>query len=109
MNILVTGGAGFVGSNLTERLLREGHRVICLDNFDDFYDPRRKRKNLETALQSGRFRLYEGDLRDEGALERVFAAEKIENVAHLAARAGVRPSIQFPALYAPLPPPRTVW
>jgi len=100
MNILVTGGAGFIGSNLTERLLREGHEIICLDNFDDFYDPQRKRKNLETALKDSRFRLYEGDLRDEAFLEKTFSAEKIENVAHLAARAGVRPSIRFPALYA---------
>ena len=100
MNILITGGAGFIGSNLTERLLREGHEIICLDNFDDFYDPQRKRKNLETALKDSRFRLYEGDLRDEAFLEKIFSAEKIENVAHLAARAGVRPSIRFPALYA---------
>jgi UDP-glucuronate 4-epimerase len=100
MNILVTGGAGFLGSHLSERLLQEGHRVIVLDNFDDFYDPWRKRKNLEPLLKNPRFRLYEGDLRDEPLLDKVFGAEPIEIVAHLAARAGVRPSIQFPALYA---------
>jgi UDP-glucuronate 4-epimerase len=99
MNILVTGGAGFIGSHLSERLLREGHRVIVLDNFDDFYDPRRKRKNLAPLLKNPGFRLYEGDLRDEAYLKNVFSAETIEIVAHLAARAGVRPSIQFPALY----------
>jgi len=100
MNILVTGGAGFIGSHLSERLLREGHRVIVLDNFDDFYDPRRKRKNLEPIIQNSRLRLYEGDLRDDAFVNKVFKAEGIEIIAHLAARAGVRPSIQFPALYA---------
>ncbi len=100
MNILVTGGAGFIGSHLSERLLKEGHRVIVLDNFDDFYDPRRKRKNLEPLGNNLRFSLYEGDLRDKDLLDKVFSAEAIEIVAHLAARAGVRPSIQFPALYA---------
>jgi UDP-glucuronate 4-epimerase len=99
MNILVTGGAGFIGSHLSERLLREGHRVIVLDNLDDFYDPRRKRKNLASLLKNPGFRFYEGDIRDEGYLKKVFSAETIEIVAHLAARAGVRPSIQFPALY----------
>jgi UDP-glucuronate 4-epimerase len=100
MNILVTGGAGFIGSHLSERLLREGHRVIVLDNFDDFYDPRRKRKNLERLGSHPGFRLYEGDLRDEAFLNRLFSVETVEIVAHLAARAGVRPSIRFPALYA---------
>jgi UDP-glucuronate 4-epimerase len=99
MNILVTGGAGFIGSHLSERLLREGHRVIVLDNLDDFYDPRRKRKNLASLLKNPGFRFYEGDIRDEAYLKKVFSAETIEIVAHLAARAGVRPSIQFPALY----------
>ena len=99
MNILVTGGAGFIGSHLSERLLREGHRVIVIDNFDDFYDPRRKRKNLEPLIQNSRLRLYEGDLRDDAFVNKVFKAEGIEIVAHLAARAGVRPSIQYPALY----------
>jgi len=100
MNILVTGGAGFIGSHLVERLLTEGHRVICLDNFDDFYDPALKRRNLTRALQDPTFRLIEGDLRDEGILEKLFEEEKIDIVAHLAARAGVRPSIQYPLLYA---------
>lgn len=100
MNFLVTGGAGFIGSHLVERLLTEGHRVICLDNFDEFYDPALKRRNLMRALQDLKFRLMEGDLRDEGILEKIFGEEKIDIVAHLAARAGVRPSIQYPLLYA---------
>ena len=100
MNILVTGGAGFIGSHLVERLLQEGHRVICLDNFDDFYDPALKRRNLTDARKDSRFRLVEGDLRDEGILKRIFGEEKVEIVAHMAARAGVRPSIEQPLLYA---------
>jgi len=99
MNVLVTGGAGFIGSHLVERLLSGGNRVICLDNFDDFYDPSRKRRNLAHALQNAKFRLVEGDLRDEGSLEKIFREEKIEIIAHLAARAGVRPSIAHPLLY----------
>jgi len=100
MNFLVTGGAGFIGSHLVERLLQEGHRVICLDNFDDFYDPALKRRNLTDARKDSRFRLVEGDLRDEGILKRIFGEEKVEIVAHMAARAGVRPSIEQPLLYA---------
>jgi UDP-glucuronate 4-epimerase len=100
MNVLVTGGAGFIGSHLVERLLREGHQVVCLDNFDDFYDPALKRRNLAPSLQNRAFRLVEGDLRHEGALEKIFASARIEGVAHLAARAGVRPSVQNPSLYA---------
>ena len=99
MNFLVTGNAGFIGSHLVERLLSAGHRVIGLDNFDDFYDPALKRRNLSSALQDPKFRLVEGDIREEGILEKIFRKEKIEIVAHLAARAGVRPSIQNPLLY----------
>jgi UDP-glucuronate 4-epimerase len=100
MTILVTGGAGFIGSHLVERLLAEGHRVLCLDNFDAFYSPSVKRLNLAHALRDSGFRLIEGDLRDEGLIEKLFQEEKIDIVAHLAARAGVRPSVQNPALYA---------
>jgi UDP-glucuronate 4-epimerase len=100
MNILVTGGAGFIGSHLVERLLGEGNRVVCLDNFDDFYDPALKRRNLARSLQDPSFKLVERDLRDEGGLRKILAGEKIGAVAHLAARAGVRPSVQKPALYA---------
>ncbi len=100
MNVLVTGGAGFIGSHLVERLLVEGHGVVCLDNFDDFYDPALKRRNLSRATQNPQFKLIEGDLRDEKLLGQIFEEEKIDRVVHLAARAGVRPSLQNPALYA---------
>jgi UDP-glucuronate 4-epimerase len=100
MRYLVTGGAGFIGSHLVERLLREGHHVICVDNLDNFYNPEIKRANLKIALQNPRFRFIEGDIRDENTLEKIFQEEEIERIAHLAARAGVRPSIQTPLLYA---------
>jgi UDP-glucuronate 4-epimerase len=100
MKILVTGGAGFIGSHLVERLLEEGHGVICLDNFDDFYDPALKRRNLARAIQNPGFKMVEGDLRDERLLGQIFKNGKIDWIAHLAARAGVRPSLQNPALYA---------
>ena len=100
MAILVTGGAGFIGSHLVEALLGRGQRVICLDNFDPFYDPALKRRNLAPALRNPGFRMTEGDLRDAALIGKVFQEEKIEIVAHLAARAGVRPSLQDPATYA---------
>ncbi len=99
MNILVTGGAGFIGSSLIDRLLELNHNIVCLDNFDDFYAPSIKRLNLQSALQKNRFELVEGDLCDPSALHRCFTGKKIDVVIHLAARAGVRPSIRNPELY----------
>lgn len=96
--ILVTGGAGFIGSHVCEALLRRGDEVLALDNFDDFYDPNAKRANLCSALESDRFRLIEGDIRDEKTVGGVLSAD-IDAVIHLAARAGVRPSIEQPLLY----------
>jgi UDP-glucuronate 4-epimerase len=98
--ILVTGGAGFTGSHLTERLLADGRRVVVLDAFDDFYDPAEKERNLRDAGPQERFTLIRGDIRNEAAVEDAFAREPIEAVVHLAARAGVRPSIEDPAEYA---------
>ena len=98
-SVLVTGGAGFIGSHLVERLLDTGRRVVVLDNFDTFYDPAVKRANLAVASRSDRFRLVEGDIRDTEVLDRLFRSERIDATVHLAARAGVRPSILDPVLY----------
>jgi len=96
---LVTGGAGFIGSHLCDTLLSKNLKVICLDSFDDYYDPRIKRNNIESALTNQNFTLFEGDIRDKKLLENIFSKFKIDLVFHLAARAGVRPSIQYPELY----------
>ncbi|HEU4402968.1 MAG TPA: GDP-mannose 4,6-dehydratase [Candidatus Polarisedimenticolia bacterium] len=99
-SILITGGAGFIGSHLAETLLDEGREVVVLDSFDDFYDPAVKRKNLEGLVGQPGFALVEGDIRDGKLVESVFSSHPIGVVVHLAARAGVRPSIQQPLLYA---------
>ena len=98
-HILVTGGAGFIGSHLTRRLLGRGDRVTVLDDFNDFYDPARKRENAGAFLTEPAYRLVEGDIRDEALVERLFAAGRFDAVVHLAARAGVRPSLKEPILY----------
>jgi UDP-glucuronate 4-epimerase len=99
-SILVTGGAGFIGSHLVEALLGEGQEVVVLDDFDDFYDPALKRANLEPLAGRPGFSLVEGDIRDPKLVEGVFTSHRVGVVVHLAARAGVRPSIQQPVLYA---------
>jgi UDP-glucuronate 4-epimerase len=100
-NVLVTGGAGFIGSHLVERLLKEGGwRVCVLDDFNDFYDPSLKRANVATHAGREEFRLYEADIRDRAALEKIFGGVSFDVVVHLAARAGVRPSLAEPVLYA---------
>lgn len=99
MKAIVTGAAGFIGSHLCERLLKEGWTVVGLDNFDDFYDPKIKHRNIRTCLQNKQFRLVEGDIRDAAGMDKI-AAEGADVIAHLAAKAGVRPSIAQPALYA---------
>jgi len=99
MNVLVTGGAGFIGSHLVDRRLAQGDRVVVLDDFNDFYDPGLKRANVETHLRAPGFRLVEGDIRDRALVFRLFAEEKFDAVVHLAARAGVRPSLALPVLY----------
>jgi UDP-glucuronate 4-epimerase len=99
--ILVTGGAGFIGSHLCEHLLSDGIKVICLDNFDSFYDPNIKIKNVEgiTEKFTDLFDLFTGDIRNPEHLKGIFQKTKVDFVVHLAARAGVRPSIVDPLLY----------
>jgi len=98
--VLITGGAGFIGSHLAERMLADGRRVVVLDNFDTFYDPEIKRRNVSGALTEPAYELVEGDIRDEKAVDRVLADFEVSSVVHLAARAGVRPSIADPVLYS---------
>lgn len=98
-NILVTGGAGFIGSNLIDRLLLLGHNVICIDNFDPFYDKKVKLENLIDAHKHPNFVLIEGDIRDQSDLGKCFSLQPIDLVIHLAAKAGVRPSIEDPKSY----------
>ena len=97
MKVLVTGGAGFIGSHLVEKLLADGHDVAILDDFNDFYDPQIKRDNISAVVK--KIALHDVDLRDEPKVANLFRREKFDAVAHLAARAGVRPSIQQPELY----------
>jgi UDP-glucuronate 4-epimerase len=97
---LVTGGAGFIGSNLVDRLLRDGHAVTVFDNFDPFYDRVRKQANLWAAAHSSNFRLIEGDITHETAVAAACEECKPDVIVHLAARAGVRPSIDDPVGYA---------
>jgi len=97
MKVLVTGGAGFIGSHLVEKLLTAGHEVAILDDFNDFYDPQIKRGNI--AAVADRICVHQVDLRDARAVNQVFHHGNFETVIHLAARAGVRPSINQPQLY----------
>ncbi len=99
MPTMVTGGAGFIGSTLVDRLLDEGHEVIAVDNFDPYYPAQRKRANLAGALRSPRFRLVELDIRAGDAVRRLVLDLRPEVIIHLAAKAGVRPSISDPAGY----------
>lgn len=98
-NVLVTGGAGFIGSHLVERLFQRGDRIVVLDSFNDFYDPSIKRSNVKEHLKNPNYTLIEGDLRSDEDMDRVFAECNYDVVVHLAAMAGVRPSMEKPALY----------
>ncbi len=97
MRILVTGGAGFIGSHLVEKLLAAGYDVAILDDFNDFYDPQIKHANIAAVAKD--VAVHYVDLRDNAAVRNLFHREKFQTIAHLAARAGVRPSIQHPQLY----------
>ncbi|MGB6545752.1 MAG: GDP-mannose 4,6-dehydratase [Candidatus Acidiferrales bacterium] len=97
--ILLTGGAGFIGSHVAEALLRLGAQLTIVDAMDDFYSPQRKRANLEDVRRSGEFRFERADIGDERRMREIFATARPDAVIHLAARAGVRPSIEQPRLY----------
>jgi len=99
MRVLVTGGAGFIGSHLSVRLLEEGHEVTIIDDLNDFYSPLRKRDNLALVQAAGPAHFYENDICDFDMVARIFRARRPEAVIHLAARAGVRPSLEAPLLY----------
>ena len=96
---LITGGAGFIGSSLSEKLIEEGNRVIAIDNFCNFYNPEIKENNVKELLKNENFKLYRKDIRDRQALKEIFEENNIDVVIHLAAMAGVRPSIENPVLY----------
>jgi UDP-glucuronate 4-epimerase len=98
--ILVTGAAGFIGSTLVDALLDEGREVVGFDSFDPFYAERLKLQNLADARASDRFELIRGDVRDGKAFDQTVSSESIDCIVHLAAKAGVRPSLEQPALYA---------
>jgi UDP-glucuronate 4-epimerase len=98
-HVLLTGGAGFIGSHLAEALLRQGRTLAIVDNLDDFYSPDRKRANLKSIQRVGNYDFHQADICDPAALRAVFERTRPEIIIHLAARAGVRPSIEQPLLY----------
>ena len=101
MKILITGGAGFIGSSTAAKLIARGDTVVLVDNFNDYYDPKLKRDRIKHFLKDVKasYTLYKGDIRDVKFLEKVFKKEKVEKIIHLAAMAGVRNSLEDPALY----------
>ena len=99
MHILVTGGAGFIGSSLADKLLAEGHQVTVVDNFDPYYAYEVKQNNIAHNLHNSNYKLYQADIADKAALNKVFNDNQFDAVVHLAARAGVRPSIERPEDY----------
>jgi len=99
-NILITGGAGFIGSHLVDRLLSEGDwHITVIDDFNDFYDPSVKRANIQTHFGQPNYRLVEADISDYGAMHQALSDDRFDCIVHLAARAGVRPSLTEPRLY----------
>jgi UDP-glucuronate 4-epimerase len=99
MRILVTGGAGFIGSHVAERLVTAGHDVTIIDSLNDFYSPEKKLENIAAIVKSGTVRFHAADICDGEVVDRIFTSARPEAVIHLAARAGVRPSLEDPLLY----------
>ena len=95
----ITGGAGFIGSSLAEKLLNEGNKVVTIDNFCDFYNPKIKENNIKNLITNTNFKIYKDDIRNREGIKKIFDENEIDIVMHLAAMAGVRPSIQNPILY----------
>ena len=95
----ITGGAGFIGSSLAEKLLKDGNKVVTIDNFCDFYNPKIKENNIKNIIKNPNFKIYRNDIRNREAVKKIFDENQIDVVMHLAAMAGVRPSIQNPILY----------
>src|ERR1044072_2175542 len=99
-NFLITCGAGFIGSHLVDRLLAaDVANITVIDDFNDFYDPAIKHNNIQNHLKDSRYSIHEIDIRDRAALEQIFKGKNFDCVVHLAARAGVRPSLSEPQLY----------
>jgi len=99
MNILITGGAGFIGSTLTEKLLSQNYKVFAIDNFNDFYNPQIKEDNVKNFLQNNNYKLFRGDICDTDLINKIFSENHIDCVIHIAANAGVRPSLENPIRY----------
>lgn len=99
LTYFITGGAGFIGSSLSEELIKRGEKVIAIDNFCDFYNPEIKENNVKKLLKNPNFILYRNDIRDREAIRKIFDENQVDIVMHLAAMAGVRPSIENPTLY----------
>lgn len=99
MNILITGGAGFIGSTLTEKLLSQNYKVFAIDNFNDFYNPQIKENNVKNFLQNNNYKLFRGDICDTDLINKIFSENHIDCVIHIAANAGVRPSLENPIRY----------
>ena len=99
MQILITGGAGFIGSTLADKLLNEGNEIIVIDNFNDYYSPTLKEANVKVNENNPNYKLYRGDICDRELVDKIFAENSIDTVVHIAARAGVRPSLEDPLEY----------
>src|SRR5213593_1941547 len=100
MKVLITGGAGFIGYHVASKMRTLGHEVALLDNFNNFYDPNLKRQNVRDLQSEGPVTLHEADILDRSILDRIFAEELPDAVIHLAAWAGVRPSLENPEIYS---------